>query len=50
MCKDFDNREALEITGYLCPVTQSVKKAAKAKESQGSPDTSDPYIAARLAN
>jgi hypothetical protein len=48
MCKDSDNREALEITGYLCPVTQSVKKAAK--ESQGSPDMSDPYIAARLAN
>lgn len=50
MCKDLDNREALELTGFTCQRKLSVKESDEnAHALKSFPDMSDPYIAARLA-
>jgi hypothetical protein len=51
MCKDADNREALELTGFECPQTTRDKKAAQsvaeaAVVSTG--ESTDPIVRARL--
>lgn len=46
MCKDSDNREALEATGFLCYQTAALLK--KAAVVQSGPDMTDPAIRARL--
>ena len=42
MCMDKNNRDALEITGYVCPQSARTQASAKAGEP------TDPYIRARM--
>jgi hypothetical protein len=47
MCNDADNREALESTGFECPVTTK-KKASDKKAVAQTEEYTDPIVRARL--
>jgi hypothetical protein len=48
MCKNADNREALELTGFECPQTAKARKEAEAKTAAAQPEVTDPIVRARL--
>lgn len=49
MCNDRDNREALELTGYVCAQTErDAKKASEKKFLVQQPEITDPLIRHRL--
>jgi hypothetical protein len=51
MCKDADNKEALELTGFKCPQTKRDEEAQKAAAAAGltnGPNMNDPIIRARV--
>lgn len=48
MCGDPQNREALEITGYVCPQTEQEQKRKANGQAAAGPDLNDPIIRARL--
>jgi len=48
MCKDADNREALELTGFTCPQTAKAQADVKKSAAVQSPEYTDPIVRARL--
>jgi hypothetical protein len=48
MCKNADNREALELTGFECPQTTKAKAEAKKVAEATQPEVTDPIVRARL--
>ena len=48
MCKDEDNREALELTGFECPQTTKAKAESKKVSEAQQPQYTDPIVRARL--
>jgi hypothetical protein len=51
MCKDADNREALELTGFECPQTTRDRKGNAAVQATAQPSQAqytDPIVRARL--
>jgi hypothetical protein len=55
MCSDAANKEALEVTGFVCPTKDNKSKSAAAPVTSAAPaasadrpDITDPYIRARL--
>ncbi len=48
MCTDKANKEALELTGYVCPQTAKEQQRAAANASAPSPQYTDPIVRARM--
>lgn len=48
MCMDADNREALEITGFVCPQTERAQKQQAAESVEERPDVTDPLARSRM--
>ena len=48
MCTDSANREALELTGYVCPQTAKAKESTAKAESSSQYTGNDPVVRARL--
>lgn len=51
LCNDAENKEALEITGYVCPTKKKdVKKTAETKDAAPTTTSKNDYITSMLAN
>lgn len=48
MCMDAKNRDALEITGFVCPQTESARKTEAAALAKGEATITDPIVRRRL--
>lgn len=48
MCMDPDNREALEITGFICPQTERAQKNQSVEVPEDRPDITDPLVRTRM--
>ena len=48
MCNDAANKEALELTGYVCPQSTKAKESAAKAETNTQYSGNDPIVRARL--